>query len=87
MVEKYGEQGYHPDLSPFRPLPEQELVEVAAPVTPADVEEAEQVEVVAEATTELEEILDVVEEDDTVIPEKERYFEVAKDYGVLGEEE
>jgi small subunit ribosomal protein S2 len=81
MSEMYGEQGYNSDLSPFRPLPEQPGAAVAAAV-----------EVVAEAETEavpateaLEEATDFVEE--TIIPEKERYFEVAKSFGAINEED
>lgn len=89
MSELYGEQGYNSDLSPFRPLPEQELAkaEAAAAAAAAAVEEAEGVEEVEPATVALEDATDLVEEEDTIIPEKERYFEVAKNFGVINEED
>jgi small subunit ribosomal protein S2 len=79
MGELYGEQGYTSDLSPFRPLPEQE---VAATEEVAQVEATvAAVEAVGDAETFVE------EEEPIVLPEKEKYFEVAKDYGAIGEED
>ncbi len=36
---------------------------------------------------EFEDALEFVEEDEPIITEKEKYFEVAKDYGAIGEED
>lgn len=81
MGELYGEQGYNPDLSPFRPLPEEPEAETTA--------EAEQEEATEEAAEKLENALEFTEEEEEpmVVPEKEKYFEVAKDYGAIGEED
>ncbi len=79
MGELYGEQGYTADLSPFRPLPEQEVIES---------EIAEEEELDDEMIAVIDDTTEFVEEDDLiVVPEKEKYFEVAKDYGVIGEED
>ena len=86
MCEFYGEQGYTADKSPFRPLPEQEISETKTePVGTAEAELETAAEEVAEI--EFEDALEFVEEEEPIITEKERYFEVAKDYGVIGEEE
>ena len=82
MGELYGEQGYTPDLSPFRPLPEQEIAVTSTEVVEPD-EELE------EKAIELsDEALEFIEEDEEpIVSEKEKYFEVAKDYGAIGEED
>jgi small subunit ribosomal protein S2 len=84
MSELYGEQGYTQDMSPFRPLPEQGVEEEVELV---EGEEGEEEEAVAAAATAVEDVLEFAEEDEPVVTEKERYYEVAKDYGVIGEEE
>lgn len=87
MGELYGEQGYNPDLSPFRPLPEQEVPEeVLVPVGAAEAEE--QAEATEVAVMKLDDAIEFAEtEDEPIISEKEKYFEVAKDYGAIGEED
>jgi len=86
MSEIYGEQGYTADLSPFRPLPEQVVTEPETlPVGTAEVEEEQAA--VETAEFEFEDALEFVEEDEPIITEKEKYFEVAKDYGAIGEED
>ncbi len=86
MVELHGEAGYLPEYSPFRPLPEQVITEVATlpeGTAEEDLEEA----AVEEAVVEFEDALEFVDEDEPIITEKEKYFEVAKDYGAIGEED
>jgi small subunit ribosomal protein S2 len=78
MGELYGEQGYTADLSPFRPLPEQEVV------TSEEEVEGEETE---EAIEPIDDTTELTEEEEAIVPEKEKYFEVAKDYGVIGEED
>ena len=86
MSELYGEQGYTPELSPFRPLPEQVIIE--APAVAEGMEEDEFEEVgIDDGLVEFEDALEFVEEDEPMINEKEKYFEVAKDYGAIGEED
>lgn len=85
MGELYGEQGYNPDLSPFRPLPEAEVVEVAPEVE--STVEAEQEAATEAATEAVENATVVVEEEEPFVTEREKYFEVAKDYGAIGEED
>jgi hypothetical protein len=81
MGEQYGDQGYNADLSPFRPLPEQPVAEVEA------AEEVAEEEVVKVAELGDDDIAFLTEEEDIVTPEKEKYFEVAKDYGIIAEED
>jgi small subunit ribosomal protein S2 len=84
MSEKFSDYG--PEMSPFRPLPEQEVVEVEE-LTEVEYEEIEE-EVLAEvAATDVEAVLEFTEEEEPVVTEKEKYYEVAKDYGIIGEEE
>jgi small subunit ribosomal protein S2 len=87
MVEQYGEQGYTADLSPFRPLPEQMIAEpVTAPLgATEELLEEEAVEAAVEGAVAAEDYVEV--DEPMVVPEKERYFEVAKDYGAIGEED
>jgi small subunit ribosomal protein S2 len=86
MGELYGEQGYNPEMSPFRPLPEQEAEAVETlPVGTAEVETIEAAAVVGEV--EFDDAAEFVEEEEPIITEREKYFEVAKDYGAIGEEE
>jgi len=86
MSELYGEQGYTPDLSPFRPLPEQVVTEEEEEI--GTDEEAFEEAAVDEAVTELTDALDFIKgEDEPFVTDKERYFEVAKDYGAIGEED
>jgi len=83
MTEQLGEGGYQ---SPFRPLPEQALEEEESmPIGSAEEEMRE--EAVEEAIEEFADAIDFVEEDEPVVTEKEKYYEVAKDYGVIGEED
>jgi small subunit ribosomal protein S2 len=88
MSELYGEQGYTSDLSPFRPLPEQEGAEEEETL-PVGTAEAEQQEAATDAASEAVENADefVEAEEEPVVNDKERYFEVAKDYGILREED
>jgi len=86
MSELYGEQGYTPELSPFRPLPEQVVTEEEA-LELESVEEELEEEAVAAAITGFEDVVEFIEEDEPIVSEKEKYFEVAKDYGVIGEED
>jgi len=83
MGELYGETGYTADLSPFRPLPEQAITATEVADEEAELEEEEEVAVV----TDLVDVVDFVEEDEPLITEREKYFEVAKDYGAIGEED
>ena len=85
MSELYGEQGYTPELSPFRPLPEQAVAEETLPVGTSedDLEE----EAVEAAIVGFEDVVEFTEEEEPIVSEKEKYFEVAKDYGVIGEED
>jgi len=86
MSELYGEQGYTAELSPFRPLPEQvSEEEEPEPVGTAAMEAAEEATETAEEA--YADALEFVEEDEPIITEREKYFEVAKDYGVIGEED
>ena len=87
MSELYGEQGYTAELSPFRPLPEQAIAEEEAMLPEGTVEEEAEEAVVVEATAGFDDVVEFVEEDEPVVSEKEKYFEVAKDYGVIGEED
>lgn len=86
MSELYGEQGYTAELSPFRPLPEQVLAEVTT-LPEGTAEEDKEEAAVEEAVLEFEDALEFVEEDEPIITAKEKYFEVAKDYGAIGEED
>ncbi len=84
MTELHGDMGY---TSPFRPLPEQEAVEDEE-VTVEEYEAYEEEEAAEEAAADLEAVLDFTEDEEpVVVPEKEKYYEVAKDYGIIGEEE
>ncbi len=87
MSELYGEQGYTVEMSPFRPLPEQAQAETVEtlPVGTADVEEVE--EAAETAITEFDDSIEFVEEEEPIITEREKYIEVAKDYGIIGEED
>jgi len=88
MVEQYGEGGYTQEQSPFRPLPEQVLVEeeVTEPIGTAEAEQQE--EATEAATTDYSDAVEFVEvEEEPFVTEKEKYYEVAKDYGVIGEED
>ena len=78
-----------PDMSPFRPLPEQEVVELVEEVVPVGTAEEDELEdATVEAVSYLDDAAEFVEEDEPVVtPEKEKYFEVAKDYGAIGEED
>ena len=100
MIEQYGEQGYNPDLSPFRPLPEQEIAAVEEVEGEYEDEEFDEVVVDDELvamdddsgpiiidTTIDEDLDDILDEEEEVIFAKEKYIEVAKNYGVLGEED
>ena len=100
MIEQYGEQGYNPDLSPFRPLPEQEIAAVEEVEGEYEDEEFDEVVVDDELvamdddsgpiiidTTIDEDLDDILDEEEEVIVAKEKYIEVAKNYGVLGEED
>lgn len=88
MSELYGEQGYTPEMSPFRPLPEQEVVEPVETLPVGTAEEDELEDATVEAVSYLDDAAEFVEEDEPVVtPEKEKYFEVAKDYGAIGEED
>jgi small subunit ribosomal protein S2 len=85
MTEQLGEGGYQ---SPFRPLPEQVLEEeeVTEPIGTA--EEEQQEEATAEAVEHLADAIEFAEEEEEpIVTEKEKYYEVAKDYGVIGEED
>jgi len=87
MTEQYGEQGYTQELSHFRPLPEQavEEVEIEPVGTALEAEQAEATEV---AVTEYVDAVEFVEtEEEPIVSEREKYFEVAKDYGAIGEED
>ncbi len=86
MTEQYGESGYTPDMSPFRPLPEQilEVVEMLPEGTALEEVEEEAIET---ATAALTDATEFVEEEEPIITEREKYFEVAKDYGAIGEED
>ena len=87
MTEQYGEGGYTAELSPFRPLPEQ-AIEEEETVPIGTAEEEQQEEAAEEATTELSDAVEFVEEEEEpFVTEKEKYYEVAKDYGVIGEED
>ncbi len=95
MIEQYGEQGYNPDLSPFRPLPEQEIAvveEVEGEFEYEEVDEAAEEEVAEVAAVEIidtttdEDLEEIIEEEEVIVA-KEKYIEVAKNYGVLGEED
>ncbi|OPZ81805.1 MAG: 30S ribosomal protein S2 [bacterium ADurb.Bin429] len=83
MIELHGDMGY---TSPFRPLPEQEVVEEEE-LTVEEYEEYEEEELAEEAAADVEAVLDFTEEDEPVVTDKEKYYEVAKDYGIIGEEE
>lgn len=88
MGDIYGEQGYNAEMSPFRPLPEAAVEEVETePIgtAAADAQDA----AVAEAVTELDDAIEFADEEEEpmVVPDKEKYFEVAKDYGVYGAED
>jgi len=89
MIEQYGVGGYTPDLSPFRPLPEQVLEEEEEATEPIGTAEAEmQEEATEDATVKYADAVEFVEEEEEpFVTEKEKYYEVAKDYGVIGEED
>jgi len=84
MTEQLGESGYQ---SPFRPLPEQALEEEEEVMPMGSAEEEFQEEATEEAVMEFTDAIDFVEEEEPVVTEKEKYYEVAKDYGVIGEED
>jgi small subunit ribosomal protein S2 len=86
MTEQYGEAGYTVDMSPFRPLPEQVIEEVETEAEGTALAEQEE-ELVESATVELVDATEFVEEEEPIITEREKYFEVAKDYGAIGEED
>ena len=86
MTEQFGEEGSAAELSHFRPLPDQ-VVEEEEAVEIGEAEAELQEEATAEAVTEYADAIDFAEEDEPVITEKEKYFEVAKDYGAIGEED
>ena len=86
MGELYGEQGYTTDMSPFRPLPEDLVPEVEEEL---EVEEGVEFEETDEEFVIVDDTLEFVEGEvePEIIPEKERYYDVAKDYGAIGEED
>jgi small subunit ribosomal protein S2 len=87
MSERYGVDGYTAEMSPFRPLPEQEVAEEVEELTEDEYEEIVAEELVAEGAEIAETVLEFTEEETPIVTEKEKYYEVAKDYGIIGEEE
>ncbi len=92
MVELYGDQGYTSDLSPFRPLPDQPIVEVEEGEEEDEDEEEIEVDLSDIEFVELSEIdidgivAEAVEEEE-IVPEDEKFYEKAKELGVINEED